>query len=66
MGICIPSVNCKSPCVKFQIVKSDFSNPSSENEIPPRGLQWNRNLTTNSSFSLKIEPTYCTSSIVES
>ena len=24
-----------NPCIKFQIEKSDFSNPSSENEIPP-------------------------------
>ena len=30
-----PPVDCTSPCVKFQIEKSDFSNPSSKNEIPP-------------------------------
>ena len=29
------AVDRKSPCVKFQIEKSDFSNPSCENEIPP-------------------------------
>ena len=30
--IWIPLIEFKSPCVKFQIVNSDFSNPSSENE----------------------------------
>ena len=33
----------KSPCVKFQIEKSDFSNPSSENAIPPvkmKSFRW--------------------------
>ena len=30
-----PPVDCTSPCVKFQIEKSDFSNPSSKNEISP-------------------------------
>ena len=33
--IWIPQVECKSPCVKFLIVKSIFWNPSSENKIPP-------------------------------
>ena len=35
MDIWIPPLECKSPCLKFQIVKSDFSNPSSKHEFLP-------------------------------